>query len=376
MYAIFGDRRKLHGNETVLAYEWVEQLGLPSEVVLMMIQHLVSTRGVQFGFKEAQKLALELCEKQVRSLDAAEQLFSRSESARKGAMKIIRRMGKYSREPSLDEIDLYIKWTREWGYAPKAIESACVETTGGDPSFKYLDGILKGLRERSGRETASAAQVEKQIVSEKEETERTKEMLTACGLKDDAASEGVRSVYRDLARYGGHEVVMLAAKEVKKQPGKPSLDAVKKLLVSWHDAGLTTIGSVTAHLEAMQAQVVFLESLYQSAGRKFSSSYTESGLQTLAKWQKKWRFSEPLLRLVAEHAREAGVERPMSYMNTILKSWFEKGIASVEEARRDLETHKPAGGKPVIEQQYVQRTYAPGQYIGITPEEIEEMKKL
>lgn len=26
VYAAFGDRRKLHGGETVLAYEWVEQL--------------------------------------------------------------------------------------------------------------------------------------------------------------------------------------------------------------------------------------------------------------------------------------------------------------------------------------------------------------
>ncbi|MDD3411267.1 MAG: hypothetical protein PHY12_10710, partial [Eubacteriales bacterium] len=39
LYAIFGDRRKLHGGETQLCYEWVEQLGLPREVVLMLVQH-------------------------------------------------------------------------------------------------------------------------------------------------------------------------------------------------------------------------------------------------------------------------------------------------------------------------------------------------
>ncbi|NCB05902.1 MAG: hypothetical protein EOM69_10345, partial [Clostridia bacterium] len=111
LYAIFGDKRRLHGSETSLAYEWVEQLGLPKEVVLMMVQHLVSTRGIQFGFKEAQKLAVELKEQSVTTIDAAEQLFSRSEAAWKGTRKVLRRMGKY-RAPSMDETDLFLKWTK------------------------------------------------------------------------------------------------------------------------------------------------------------------------------------------------------------------------------------------------------------------------
>ena len=60
IYAAFGDRRKLHGGETVLAYEWVEQYHLRPEVVLMLIQHMIATRGVNFSFKEAQKAAMEL----------------------------------------------------------------------------------------------------------------------------------------------------------------------------------------------------------------------------------------------------------------------------------------------------------------------------
>ncbi|MFH1879343.1 MAG: hypothetical protein ABIK64_00955, partial [Bacillota bacterium] len=63
LYAVFGDRRKLHGGETQLCYEWVEQLGLPSEVVLLLVQHLAFTRGVSFSFKAAQKLALDLADR-------------------------------------------------------------------------------------------------------------------------------------------------------------------------------------------------------------------------------------------------------------------------------------------------------------------------
>ena len=45
---------------------------------------------------------------------------------------------------------MYTKWVKEWGYTPEAIEAACVETLNGEPTMKYLDGILKGMRERAG----------------------------------------------------------------------------------------------------------------------------------------------------------------------------------------------------------------------------------
>ncbi len=384
IYAIFGEKRKLHGNETVLAYEWVEQLGLPSEVVLMMIQHLVSTRGVQFGFKEAQKLALELCEHHIRTIEAAEQLFSRSEAAWKGVRKVLRRMGKY-RDPSLDETDLYIKWTTEWGFQPKAIESACAEMTNGDPSFNYLDKILKGVKERSGRGASSAAQVEKQLTDEKAEGDRVKEMLAACGLKAAAVDEGKRLVYRDMLGYGGHEVVMLAAAAVGKRRSGHSLDAVMELLTAWREKGLTDASGVEAYLKAVAEQNALLKSLFQSAGRESAPRLRDREL--LTKWQGTWGFSFPLLQKAAEYA--ANAKDPITFMDKILSGWHAEGVATLEAAMADHEKHKAAGaaagsgptgpakpGKTVVEQKYAQRTYDPAEYDGPTAEELEEARKL
>ena len=380
LYAIFGDRRKLHGNESVLAYEWVEQLKIPGEVVLMMIQHLVSTRGVHFSFKEAQKLALELCDQHIASLEAAEQLFSRSEAAWKGTRRVLHRMGKY-RDPSLDETDLYVKWTQEWKFAPKAIESACGEMTGGDPSFRYLDKILQGIRERGGRASTSAAQIEKQLAREKEETELVREMLAACGLKATVVDEGKRLVYRSLLQYGDHEIVLLAASAVGKRRSGHSLDSVEELLASWHRAGLTTAQAVRAHLETVQAQNLFLRTLYQAAGRENAPTLADRKL--LAKWRGEWRFSDSLLYLAAEYSTNAG--KPMLFLDKILSSWREMGITTPEAAKQDHlnrqaegKSHAPAApkaGKTVVEQQYRQREYDPARYTGFTEKEIEEIKK-
>lgn len=117
VYAAFGDRRKLHGGETVLAYEWVEQLKLPAEVVLMLIQHMIATRGINFSFKAAQKLAAELAQEHISTIEEAEAVFQRSEAAMKGARRVLSRLG-MRRSPSMDEVDLYLKWTEQWGLSP------------------------------------------------------------------------------------------------------------------------------------------------------------------------------------------------------------------------------------------------------------------
>ncbi|MDD3412333.1 MAG: DnaD domain protein, partial [Eubacteriales bacterium] len=376
LYAIFGDRRKLHGGETQLCYEWVEQLGLPREVVLMLVQHCMSTRGTQFSFKEAQKLALELCEQHVTTIEAAEDVFSRSEAAWKGTQKVLRRMSKF-RAPTIDEIDLYVKWTTDWGFAPKAVETACAEMTGGDPSFKYLDSILKGLHERAGRGATSATQLEKQLTDEKRETEAVREVLAAAGLSTGVVSAGLREIYRDMAALVDHGTIVLAAREVGRTKRKKSLDVIEELVKSWHARGLTNEEDVRAYLQLIEEQNRRLKALYLLAGSEKSPNAADREL--LRKWRIDWSFTDDVLELAAQYS--AGADRPSSFMNKILESWRAAGVDTPQKAAADHEKHAERYAAPapkektVIEQQYHQREYKPGQFDGLTEAELEEVRK-
>ena len=94
---------------------------------------------------------------------------------------------------------------------------------------------------------------------------------------------------------------------------------------------------------------------------------------------------QTLIELAAEYAR--GTAKPMAYMHKLLSGWREVGVANVEEARAAHERHvaeaqkkpeRPAQSAPkrVIEQQYEQRTYAPGELDEIPEDLLEELKKL
>ena len=374
VYAAFGERRKLHGGETVLAYEWVEQLGLPAEVVLMLIQHMIATRGVNFSFKAAQKLAAELAEEHIATIEEAEAVFQRSEAAIRGARRVLSRLG-MRRSPSMDEVDLYLKWTEQWGFEPKAVEAACRETTKGAPTFGYLDKVLEGIHSRSGGQATTGKAVERTLEAEREETARIRELLQALGMSRAVVDDGMRRLYRGLAASGGHEAAMLAAREVAASGRAHTLDNVAALLEAWSAKGLDTAQAIEAHLEQVRALNQRIRALMEIAGHR--GGMTQANRELLETWEEKWGMPETLIRLAAELAR--GVEKPMPYMNRLLEGWHAAGVRTEAEARAEHErfqnTRREAAPRRVIEQQYEQRTYDPDEFGELSEEQLEELKR-
>ena len=99
VYSLFGNDRRIHGKEMSQCYEWVEDLGLPPEVVIMLLQHTIATRGKGFSIKAAEKLAVSLANEGVRDIDDAEAVLGRERAVWDGSRRVLRRMGK-RRDPS------------------------------------------------------------------------------------------------------------------------------------------------------------------------------------------------------------------------------------------------------------------------------------
>ena len=92
---------------------------------------------------------------------------------------------------------------------------------------------------------------------------------------------------------------------------------------------------------------------------------------------------EELLDLAAEYSRN--VDYPMPYMDKLITSWHDAGIATLEGAMDDRkrftasqeqkQQKSPSGEKKVIEQKYEQRTYDPDEFSGLSPDQLKELSK-
>ena len=367
VYALFGDRRKVSPAEIALAWEWVQDIGLQPEVVLMLLSHCMDQRGVQFSFKKAEPLAVRMKEENILTTDDADTFLRHHQAVHDGTRKLLSRMGK-RRLPSDDELALYEKWLDEWHFEPRAILDACKETTGGDPSFKYLDGILKGLKERGSGGTAQ--QVQQQLKQEQDEKKRVQEVFRRLGVTLDTPA--ALRLYKEFAALQPHEVMLLAADECSRTKRQAKAEDMLSLLEAWKNKGLTNEADVKAYLEKFREANLALRSIFDACGHSGRPTAADRALY------EKWRsmMDEDLILFAAEQARNAQGSK-MAYLDQVIELWHEAGITDISQAkaRKKPENKISKGGKTVSAQQYTQRSYTEDELLSVSDDLIEEARK-
>lgn len=367
LYAAFGNDRRLHGKEIAMAYEWVEDLGLPPEVVLMLMQHMISIRGKNFSFKAAQKMAVSLAEEHVKTIEDAESVLSRNKTVWDGSRRVLRRMGK-RRDPSEDEMAMYLKWIRDYGYTADAIEAACAETTKGDPNFAYLDGILRGMLKRAGNKAmTSGTEVEKRLEADSDRTAPLKKLLAAMNNRGLTVNDTTLNAYEAMRALYADDIILLAGQTCALQ-GRADIESVSALLQSWYQKGLSTREQIEAYIAEFNRLNTFALALFEVWGQTGRPTAGDRAL--CRKWLDDMHLSNEMVLFSAGFAKNA--DKPMPYLDKLLSIWASQGIVTPEAAAAANAAHQaqagakadgqgaqaaPRGPKVVREQQYTQRPY-------------------
>ncbi len=334
-YAQFGTRRKLRPSDVVMAYEWVTELGLSPEIVLMLLNHMAETRGVHFSFKSAQSLAVMMKEDGVDSPEQAENYLSHSKRSHAGAKAVLAQFN-MRRLPTEPELALYRKWTEEWGFDDAAILKATEQTvSANNPSFSYLNGILERLRSKG----TTSRKMEKVLKEEGEDAAQVKAVLDILGLR--VSPFTVMAAYNALREKYAPGLILLAARAVAARGG--TFEHIEARLIAWAESGLDTEDKVRRRLQELKAYEQVTLRLYERLG--LHAVPGERELSQVKQW-KTDGFSEEMLMLAADESRSS--KRKLIYMETVLKNWKKDNVFTPEAAakRQEAQASGKAAKKP------------------------------
>lgn len=359
IYAVFGNERRLHGGEISQCYEWVEQMHLPVDVVIAMMKHMVKKHGKNVSMKTAQKMAVKLAEENIQDVETAEEYFKRDNKIWQGSRDVVRKLGQM-RPPSEPEQTAYKKWLLEWHFTPEAILRACDESIKSiNPTFAYIEGILKRLHEKENVSTAK--EVEQTFQTQKDDVEPLKAVLRVLNQRGLTVNEMTVSAYQGFQALYSDAIILLAAKECAKR-GTTTMDAIQQTLMSWKSAGLETQQEIEEFMREIDRQNEFLSVLYQVLGVDTKPNAADRKL--VLRWMNEWHLSQTLILGCASWA--VGRNNPLMYLNRILDNLQKQGIVTLEAANAEHENYqnKSQGTqeqqprvKVVSEQQYTQRDY-------------------
>ncbi len=349
-----GSRRKLRESDIAMAYEWVEELGLRQEVVLMLLNHFADTRGAHFSFKSAQTTAVMMKEEGISSPDEAEQYFNHSKKTHQGARAVLSQFN-LRRLPTEPELALYRKWTEQWGFDDNAVLEAVAETVAANnPSFSYLNSILERLKNKTpGKGKRSVAA---QLKQEGLEAAEVKQVLMELG-RPQISPYALLPVYAGLKENYGADMVLLAARSVAARNGM--FEDLEPRLLAWREQGFNSPEQVVNHLRALKEYEPLMRQVFELSGQEGRPGETD--LMRLNTWLVNGN-NQALILEAAAQARSA--RQKLSYIEKVLDSWQKAGVKTLEMAKAQASKPQEKPKRKVGFQDYEQGQ-ADSPYVGI-----------
>lgn len=344
--------------ELTKAYEWMEQYGFPQEVVLRLIQHCVSAKGPRITFNYIEKTAAAWAAAGVESLEDAEEQIREYVTKTSGAKQVLREMGIYGRLPDRTEMELYSKWTSDWGFLPDGIQRAMKDREFNmQAPFKYLDAILRDYHERG---LHRSQEIDNAATQKRSELDEIKEVLREAGLSGPVVREHEK-VYRAWRKEGFTLPVILKAcgKASSVANKNKRLEQASSILNNWKQRGLLSEKDVLSALAHEQDISTRMREVYNEAG--IETPISESDRRLYERYTVQYGMDHEVL-MYAANLSVAGNE-PKAYFASTLQRWATRGVKTVQEAQKVAKEYdmqkQNRGLKKNAERTYDERPIAP-----------------
>ena len=341
---IFGGRRVLGSGEMNYVTIWLNEWKVPEEVISLVAAWCVEMKGEKVRFSYINRVLGDIYDQGLVKYDEVERYIKEVSSRTSGAADVLKAWN-LNRPPTADEIELYKKWTSEYGMHKLAVREAQKHMTGvSNPNFKYLDSIMERLSKAGVNKAEEAKEYFLKNDSLKEEAREVYAILG--GLR---ISEGRIALYESWLDMGFSHRSVLKAAEALAKTGDRQPDDLDSVLKRWQKNGIVSDKSVAEYMTQIRKTSEKVSELLEQWGENRAPKSYEAAIYNT--WLQK-KYPDELIELAC--AKSTNVKEKMAYANKILTVWEQKGIKTTAQAEKETVSFsdKSAPGKKFSDDMY------------------------
>lgn len=222
-------------------YECTDIFGLPREVVVTLIEYSIGKYGEKLPFKFITDEAKRWAKNNIQTIEKAKQYINMNAVAGEDLKDVIRQLGA-NVKINADYINMYERWTKEWGLSLSVIKKGITETNekANSPSLAYLNKVLESYYKRNIK---TPVDVDKYQQDYTENRRKAKEMLAKAGISKRVAACDVDLYFKLKNEYKlPHESILYAAEVARNYPAP--LKTIQVIAKNWHNSGAHTLEEV------------------------------------------------------------------------------------------------------------------------------------
>lgn len=276
LQAVLGTRM-LTGSELSKIFDWVEVFGFEQDAAVSIAARCLDKKGARTSVAYMDKTARSLAERGAFTCEAVKARFAEEDRMKNGAGRIYRRWNR-SGSPTEDEIALYEKWTKEWGFDEAAIDLALPKMTAASrPNFKYLDEILSELHSKGAVDEEALKEADRRSDFT---AELARNAFIRAGIKSKPSAEQklhFEEWYYD--RAVSAELIFLAADYAKGQ--YQPFASMKRTIEAWLGEGISSVPAARESYEKNGGYAKKKNSTTRSLNYMHGKKYSEDELKEL-----------------------------------------------------------------------------------------------
>ena len=148
-------------------------------------------------------------------------------------------------------------------------------------------------------------------------------------LKKPLSQREITSLYTFMQEYAMSQEMVLVLLEYCVTLDKTSFSFIEKVAENWSKQGITTLREATKVLNSLNKEINTIKKCKKTFG--LDREFTQTEKNYISLWVRELSMSEAMIKSAYERTIMSTGKLSMPYMNTILKSWFEKGIKTVSQ---------------------------------------------
>ncbi|MGN0772009.1 MAG: DnaD domain protein [Christensenellales bacterium] len=301
-------------------YEFMEESKISPEVLLMITKYCVGFKNDKIKPNYVITVAKNWLSEGVRTIEDVENRIMQQEMNNEGLRAVGKALNKKS-EMTVEDKDLFVKWTKNWGFDTQTILAA-VKTGKIKGSMTKLDGMLD---ECFRNNALSQTEVESYIKNKKHLKDLAYEVNKKLGLHYDIVDGVVEKYISPWLAKGLEEDAILLIAEYCFSNSVRTLEGMNNVANKFIREGRLSVIAINDYLSERADIDNTISKLLEACGT--TRNVLKSDREQYAVW-KSWGFDDDVIKYACEQS--VGKNYPMGNAHSLLSRWRQAGLDNLE----------------------------------------------
>ncbi len=320
--------RMITPNEYREYYDIIERLHMEKEALLMIINYCVNVKGNNVGYAYITTIAKDWANQKITTAKQVEERLIEFENLQTGIEYLFKLMG-LKRLPNIEERTLYQKWTQQGfddevlNYVAKKIKSK------NKASFQYMDNVLDKYY---ANKLFSVNEIELFEEEKAKSMQIARSLTKNLGLYYENLEPVVDNYIFNWINLGFSEKMLEEISNYCFKTNVRTLEGMNKVLEKFHKLGILTEKSLAEYFNEVLSVDKKIKELLENIG--LSRNVNQFDRDKYKIWKEVWKLPEDVIDYACTLA--VGKEQPMQYLSSILSTFHDKNIKTVEDAKNSF----------------------------------------